>query len=228
LLSGFFCVSFSSVDHPCEKCGAVVEDGRAFCPQCRAPQITVQIAAAAEAVPEQPSRAGDGAETPTIRAPQVSDFAQPQELPAGLFNQRAAVKAAIWAGCVGSFIGIIPVIGIVLTGALAVYLYRREARMSPAASMGARLGGAAGIVLFAVNAVFIIPIIVMHAQRECIDALTGLFQKFGIDTTNAQFQASIGELFTPVGLLRSFVIAVVLAAVGGAFGAMMMREPPGR
>jgi hypothetical protein len=203
-----------------------VEDGRPFCPECRAPQIHVQVADTdTVGVDAETSVA---AQSPPIRIPQVTDFEHTHELRPGLFHQRAAVKAAIWAGCAGSFIGIIPVIGIVLTGALAVYLYRREARSSPAPAMGARLGGAAGIVLFAVNAIFIIPIVVMHAQRECIEALTQVMQKLGIDTTNAQFQAGIGDLFTPAGLAKSFVVAVILTAVGGALGALVMREPPRR
>lgn len=214
------------MDHPCEKCGAVVEDGRAFCPQCRAPQIHVSIAVVE--TPETVPDARDSGETPSIRIPQDPNFDRAQAMRPGLFNRRAAVKAAIWAGCVGSFIGIIPVIGIVLTGSLAVYLYRREARSSPTSGVGARLGGASGIVLFAVNAIFIVPIIVMHAQQQLIDELTQLMQKFGIDTSNAQFQATIGDLFTPAGLAKSFVVAIVLTAVGGALAAMVLREPPRR
>jgi len=203
-----------------------VEDGRAFCLQCRAPQIHVQVAES-DSVGVTPITS-DVEESPAVHVPQVANFDHGHAMQPGLFNQRAAVKAAVWAGCVGSFIGIIPVIGIVLTGSLAVYLYRREARSSPTSGMGARLGGAAGVVLFAVNAIFIIPIIVMHAQQQLIDELMQLMQKFGIDTSNAQFQGSIGDLFTPAGLAKSFVVAVVLTAVGGALGAMVMREPPPR
>ncbi len=206
-----------------------MEDGRPFCPECRAPQIHVQVATVAnEAAVEETGAASNSLESHSIHLPQVSDLDHARELHSARFDQRAAVRAALWAGSLGTFIGIIPVIGIVLTGALAVYLYRRASKISPPPGMGARLGAAAGIVLFAVNAIFIIPIIVMHAQKECIDAATQLMQKFGIDTSNAQFQASIGDLFTPAGLAKSFVIAIVLAAVGGALGAMVMREPPRR
>ncbi|MGB9199402.1 MAG: hypothetical protein WCB53_20935 [Terriglobales bacterium] len=198
-------------------------DGRPFCPECRAPQIHVQMAdgSLGESVPV----AADGMETPDIAGVRAADF-HVHQLQGGISNQRAAVKAALWAGALGSFIGMIPVLGIVLTGMLAVYLYRRETRVSPPPAMGARLGAAAGIVLFAINALFIIPIIVMHAQQECIDALVQLCQKFGIDTASPQFQASIGELFTPAGLAKSFIVALVLTAVGGALCALVMRRPP--
>src|ERR1035441_7204710 len=41
---GSLCASFKDVEHPCQQCGITVEDGRPFCPQCRAPQIHVQVA----------------------------------------------------------------------------------------------------------------------------------------------------------------------------------------
>src|ERR1700719_2072085 len=41
---GWLWASFNDVEHPCQKCGTAVEDGRPFCPQCRAPQIHVQVA----------------------------------------------------------------------------------------------------------------------------------------------------------------------------------------
>jgi hypothetical protein len=206
-----------------------VEDGRPFCPECRAPQIHVQVAVApGEAAIEEAGAASGALENHSVHLPQVTDFGHSRELRSALFDRRAAVRAALWAGSLGTIIGIIPVIGIVLTGVLAVYLYRRASRVSPPPAMGARLGAAAGIVLFAVNALFIILIIVMHARQECIDALVRLCQKFGIDTANAQFQASIGDLFTPVGLAKSFIVALVLTAVGGALGAFIMRQPPRR
>src|SRR4029077_18429785 len=41
---GWLWASFNDVEHPCQKCGTTVEHGRPFCPQCRAPQIHVQVA----------------------------------------------------------------------------------------------------------------------------------------------------------------------------------------
>src|SRR5579863_1714231 len=38
------------MDHPCYKCGQIVEDGRPFCGQCGAPQIRVSMPDAAPAV----------------------------------------------------------------------------------------------------------------------------------------------------------------------------------
>ena len=41
-------------------------------------------------------------------------------------NSRIAVRAVLWAGLLGVFIGAIPIVGILLTGGLAVFFYRRK------------------------------------------------------------------------------------------------------
>jgi len=134
-----------------------------------------------------------------------------------------AVRAALKAGILGVFIGMIPFLGIVLTGALAVFFYRRENGLVLPAALGARLGGAAGIVVFAVNALFTIPIIVFHAQQECIDGILKIAQRFGVNTVDPNFQAGIHNLFTPSGLAISFFVAVALASVGGALASLFLR-----
>ena len=70
---------------------------------------------------------------------------------AGAIDRGTAVRAAIKAGLLGVLIAIIPLLGIVLTGALAVYFYRRENGFVLPAALGSRLGGAAGVVAFAIN-----------------------------------------------------------------------------
>jgi hypothetical protein len=161
-----------------------------------------------------------------IRGAQAADFNHSPRPQSGRFDQHAAMRSAIKAGAIGTFIGMIPVLGIVLTGALSVYFYRRKTGSLPPTATGARLGAAAGIVLFALNAVFVIPIIVLHRQQESIDAVTKLLQKLGMDTAIPQFQTVISDQFTPTGLVRTFVFACLLSAIGGALGALIMRRPP--
>ena len=85
-------------------------------------------------------------------------------------DRAVAVRAALKAGVLGVFIGMIPFLGIVLTGALAVFFYRRESGCVLPAALGSRLGGAAGVVVFAINALLItIRIFVFHPQQEYID-----------------------------------------------------------
>ena len=208
------------MDHPCEKCGAVVEDGRPFCPQCRAPQIHVQMAAPATEIAVPANDAGDS----LVRGSQATDFSHSADPKSGSIDQRAAMRSALKAGAIGTFIGMIPVLGIVLTGSLSVYFYRRKTGSYPPVATGARLGAAAGVVLFALNAILIIPIIILHAQKECIDSLTQLVQKLGIDTASPQFRATVDGLFTVSGLAKSFIVALVLTSVGGVLCALLMRQ----
>ena len=217
--SGLFCASFTLVDHPCEKCGVAVEDGRPFCPHCRAPQIHVQIA-----IPEGETTAALNEAAAGLPVPaHLADFGGSAALHPAISDRNVAVRAALKAGLFGILIGMIPVLGLVLTGSLAVYFYRREKGFAPPIGLGAQLGGAAGVVVFAVNALFTIPIIVFHAQQQCIDRLTEAAGKFGINTSTPQFQEGIRGLFTVSGLATSFVIALLLASAGGALAAAIFR-----
>jgi hypothetical protein len=110
------------------------------------------------------------------------------------------------------------------TGALAVYFYRRKGRSVRTAVLGARLGAAAGVVVFGINALATIPIIMLHAQQQCVDEIVELARKGGFDTTAPQFQTSIHSLFTPSGLAAFFIFAVVLGSVGGALASLLLRS----
>lgn len=141
----------------------------------------------------------------------------------------AAVRAAIKAGVLGVFIGMIPLLGIVLTGALAVYLYRRESGFALPAALGSRLGGAGGVVAFAINALLLtIRIFIFHAQQEYIDFLTKFAHRAGINAADPAFQAGIHTMLTPTGLALTFffgmIMAAVLASVGGAVASLILRS----
>ena len=143
-------------------------------------------------------------------------------------NRSIAVRAALKAGVLGVFIGMIPFFGIVLTGALAVYFYRRESGFALPAALGSRLGGAAGIVTFAINALLIvIRIFVFHAQQEYADAILKVAQKFGANAADPDLQASIHNLFTPTGLAITLffgmILSVALASAGGALASLLPR-----
>jgi len=143
-------------------------------------------------------------------------------------DRSIAVSAALKAGMLGVFIGMIPFLGIVLTGALAVFFYRRENGFALSPALGSRLGGAAGVVAFAINAFLItIRIFVFHAQQEYVDNILKIAQKFGANAADPDIQASIHNLFTPSGLAITFflgmILTVVLASAGGALASLLMR-----
>jgi hypothetical protein len=213
------------VEHLCQQCGTTVEDGRPFCPQCRAPQIHVQIAVPDAEIAAGLNPASDefSPEIPIETRPATSQIASGSTMDRGV-----AVRAALKAGVLGVFIGMIPFLGIALTGALAVFFYRRESRFVLPAALGSRLGGAAGVVAFAINALLItIRLFVFHAQREYTDAILKFAQRFGTNVADPDIQASIHNLFTPAGLAITFffgmIFAVVLASAGGALASLFLR-----
>ena len=137
------------------------------------------------------------------------------------------MRAALLAGVIGVLLGAIPFLGIVLTGALAVYLYRRAGGLRLTASSGSRLGGTAGAVTFAISAVFmVVRIVVFHALQEYQDAMLKVARTFGLNSSDPEVQGMIHRLSTPSGLaialLFSLVLGVALAAIGGAVASALL------
>jgi hypothetical protein len=220
LPSGWLCASFKDVEHACQQCGTAVEDGRPFCPQCRAPQIHVQVAipdagavtslnSAVEAF--SPNLLEDGNSDRTVLSGRVLD-------------NGIAVRAVLKAGLLGILVGAIPFIGMALTGALAVFFYRRKSGSAPPPALGARLGGAAGLVLFLVGALFAIAIIASHSQQQTIDMMMATFQKLGVNTADPEIRASFGNVFTSSGQAVAFFVAIVPSSIGGALASLFMRS----
>jgi hypothetical protein len=222
------------VEHACYQCGKEVEDGRPFCPHCRAPQIHVPAAvaetAASDLATENSAAARENADLfppnsydsrGTVFSP--NPLASRRIGPADI-NARFAVGAALKAGLLGILLGMIPLLGILLTGGLAVYFYQRASKTVPSALASARLGGAAGIVVFAANALATLPVILFHAQQQCIDAITEMLHRSGFNGDTSQLQANLHTLLTPEGLAAIFVASSVLASVGGALASFLLRR----
>jgi hypothetical protein len=128
----------------------------------------------------------------------------------------------------GIFVGMIPLLGVVLTGALAVYFYRRESKLVLPAALGARLGAAAAIVTFGISALLLmVRIFVFQGQQEYIKSLMQIAQGMGINAADPDFQTGIHNLFTPVGLVMTLffwmLITVVLGLMGGALASLLQR-----
>ena len=195
----------------------MVEDGRPFCPHCRAPQVRVLIE-------PQPAEAviGPSSTDAYARIPSISAAVRSGGL------DRIAVRAAIQAGLLGLIISLIPFLGVVLTGALAVVLYRRAGGGVLSASAASRVGAAAGTVSFAISSFFmVVRIVVFHAQREYHDMIMKVAQSFGLDPKGPDVQEMIHMMTTPAGLavtlLFSFIIGVALAAIGGAVAGSLIK-----
>ena len=215
------------MEHSCKQCGILIEDGRPFCPQCRAPQIHVSVATPevpflTDIIPAEEFASDAPVETRLASSPMRQTASR------NILDRPAARHAALKAGVLGVFIGVIPFLGVVLTGYLAVFFYRRENGLVPIAGLASRVGGAAGVVAFAINAMLMtVRIFVFHAQQEYIDFLTQIAHKVGADASDPNIQAGIRNLFTPAGLAVSLffwmIIAVILASIGGALASIFLR-----
>jgi hypothetical protein len=210
------------VEHGCQQCGTTVEDGRAFCPQCRAPQIHVEIA-----VPDvvRPNPLQEEASAEMLLAPPSTA----QTPLTGTPNRTIASRVALKAGVLGFFLGMfLPFLAIVIAGALAIYFYRRESGVVLPPALGSRLGAAAGVVAVAIQSVFFaIWIFAFHRQKEYIDSVTRFVRAIGGDASIPDIQASVRSLFTPAGLLITLffvvIVAMMLAALGGMLASFFLR-----
>jgi hypothetical protein len=187
--------------------------------------VRVQVAAPdLEAAPSPDSASANSAPDHSFpRIPQPGFSTRPAAI-----DRKIAVRAAIQAGVLGLLISVIPFVGIMLTGALAVYLYRRASGCSLTASSGSRLGGAAGAVSFALSSVFMtVRIFFFHALQEYQDVMLKVAHALGLNSTDPEVQDMIHRLSTPSGLaitlLFSLVIGVALAAIGGAVASAVLQ-----
>lgn len=208
------------MDQPCYKCGQVVEEGRVFCPHCRAPQIRVIIAESAAAVPVATATQAQrtSSETvPLIAVPMRWDQAA----------QPCAVAALIAAiGIVSQLI--VWVIGALGAGFLAVALYRRrnpEIAIHP--RTGARLGAICGFFCFGMTTILgAFRVAIRHEGGKIRASFLEVIQQQSARYPDPQFQQALDFWRSPAGLLLLFVllliavliIFVLLGMAGGALG----------
>ena len=145
---------------------------------------------------------------------------------AGL-DRRIAVRAALLAGLLGLLTTtVIPLLGIVLTGALAIFFYRFFGGESLLMALAARLGAAAWTVSFAIFCFFYVTSVVF-ARSQVEEQMIKRVQALGGDMPLAQVQEAVRFVLSPVGLsltlLVYFGIGVALAAIGGAVAASLGR-----
>jgi hypothetical protein len=203
-----------------------VEQGTAFCPQCRAPQIRV-------AVPETytPSTVADDSSAPSL----------PPYFNSSLTTRiqwSQALSASALAGLISAVLMMTPLagfgLGMVIGGSLSVVFYRRRlpvANVTP--WMGVRLGMVSGILgggIFA--ALLSIGAVVFHAGDAIRAKLMDGMQQAAARNPDPQAQQVMEFFKTPQGivvLLTISLIGVLLAFVifsglGGAIGAALLRR----
>ena len=199
----------------------MVEEGVAFCTQCRSPQIRVVTAGASS---EGPAAAAS--------QPPVHDYAigshailWPQALPS------ATLGVLIAAFPLTLIFGVPPGPSMLAAGFLCVVLYRRRifaARLS--AGMGARLGAISGVVGFsALLAALAVAASAFHQGAKIRQEMMDTIQRSLANAPDEQVKAQLLDFFqTPTGmtiaLLGVGVGFLIFSGIGGALGAALLRR----
>ena len=213
------CGKLKSVEHACYQCGASVEDGIAFCPQCNAPQIRV----GGEALGPPPAETLPASSTPAG----ATGIQWAQALP-----------AAAQAGLISAVLMFVPFagfgLGMAAAGVLAVLFYRRRTPLGEiTAGMGAKLGALSGTLGFGIFAVFTaVQLLVFHSGGELRAAMLEAIQQSAARSADPQAQQLLEYLKSPaglalmmgVGLAFMLVIFLIFSSLGGALGAVLLRR----
>lgn len=207
------------MEYACHKCGAAIEEGTPFCPQCNAPQIRVAFGDAGTEAGADPSG--------TVILPGRPGILWAQALP-----------AASLAGVIAALLMFIPLgafgLGMTAGGILAVLFYKRRNSLSDVTpGMGAKIGAASGAMGFALFAVFTaVEVLVFHSGGQLRAQLLEAIQQSAARSTEPQAQQAIEYLKSPAGLALMmglglalvFIIFMILSSLGGAIAAAMLRR----
>jgi hypothetical protein len=211
------------VEYPCHQCGAAVEQGTAFCPQCRAPQIRV-------AVPEAVSLSGT-----------TSDSPLPPYFASALTNRiewSQALPATALAGLIAAVLMMTPLagfgLGMLIGGSMSVVFYRRRIPMAHVTpGMGARLGMVTGILGGSIFAALLsIGTMLFHAWDTIRGKLIEVVEQTAARNPDPQAQQAMEFFKSPEGivlllttaLIGTLIAFVIFSGLGGALGAALLRR----
>ncbi len=220
------------MDHPCHKCGHSIEDGKAFCAQCGAPQI--RVATPEPAVPL-------GTESVSSSSPPVFSMDPPSASPlrtptlrsgvAWSPGIRACAMASLISIAVMSFRLIAPLLALSGAGILAVtFYYRRNSGPRLNARTGAQLGAATGLISSGISAVFFaIFMAVMQAGGEIRQEMMDRLQQLASRSNDPQVQATLDLLKTPegmakliLGIVGFFLMSIAASSIAGALTGVIL------
>jgi hypothetical protein len=214
------------VEHACYQCGSEVEQGVAFCPQCRAPQIRVAVAEPAQAVPAE--NISPDSVHPALPAPASKTIDWRQALPAAVLA--GFISAVLMITPLGTFFGL----GMLASGFLCVLFYRRRVpHANPGPGMGARLGAVSGALSFILFGLFsLMGSMIFHADSKIRSALVEVFEQNAVRNPGPQAQQMLQLIKTPEGLIvvmvmgftAMFLAFLIFSSLGGAIGAAMLRR----
>jgi hypothetical protein len=209
------------MEEPCYKCGQMLEEGRVFCPHCRAPQIRVAVADPVAAKPaDSPVQPGQLTASETVPIIAVSMRWDQAAQPCAV----AAIIAAL--GMVLRLI--VPVIAVIGAGFLAVALYRRRnPEIAVSARTGARLGAICGFFCAGMTAILgALRVALLHEGGKIRTVLLDALQQQSGRYPDPEFQSSLDFFRSPTGLVLmlvfffivALIILILLGMLGGALG----------
>lgn len=197
-----------------------MEDGRPFCPKCRAPQVRVELAAL----------------TPDAIVSPVELEISPADLSPSLGSSTdpAFFRVALQAGLLGIMANLIPFgLGMVLTGILSALLYHRIAPGTLRAGKAARLGAVSGAISFVATALLIgLAIIMMNSQQKFHDFMMNAFEQSVARQSGPDVQSALQLIHTPqgfgivlaFGMIGVLLLSIFFSAVGGVIGSALFRD----
>ena len=203
-----------------------MEQGTAFCPQCRAPQIRV-------AVPEIVIPSGIASDSTVTSLPAY--FGAPLTT---RIEWSQALPATALAGLITALLMMTPLayfgFGMLIGGSLSVVFYRRRvpvANVTP--GMGARLGMVSGILgggIFA--ALLSVGTTLFHAWDNVRAKLIEVVEQTAARNPDPQTQQALEFFKSPDGivlllttaLIGALMAFVIFSGLGGALGAAFLRR----
>ena len=203
-----------------------MEQGTAFCPQCRAPQIRV-------AVPEIVIPSGIASDSTVTSLPAY--FGAPLTT---RIEWSQALPATALAGLITALLMMTPLayfgFGMLIGGSLSVVFYRRRvpaANVTP--GMGARLGMVSGILgggIFA--ALLSVGTTLFHAWDNVRAKLIEVVEQTAARNPDPQTQQALEFFKSPDGivlllttaLIGALIAFVIFSGLGGALGAAFLRR----
>ena len=203
-----------------------MEQGTAFCPQCRAPQIRV-------AVPEIVIPSGIASDSTVTSLPAY--FGAPLTT---RIEWSQALPATALAGLIAALLMMTPLayfgFGMLIGGSLSVVFYRRRvpvANVTP--GMGARLGMVSGILgggIFA--ALLSVGTTLFHAWDSVRAKLIEVVEQTAARNPDPQTQQALEFFKSPDGivlllttaLIGALIAFVIFSGLGGALGAALLRR----
>ena len=206
------------MDQTCHKCGAPVDTGKPFCPQCGAPQIRV-------AIPEPQSPAlSPHHEVPPLPNRIVWRSALPKAVGVALFSVIFINGAAlISAG--------LSLLAMALVGAMIVFLYSRSSPSPVSTSMGVKLGIVTGFFAWLVHGALALTVLVLDPSAIVQQVRSALERSpASVDPQSRQMiermlSSPEGPVaFMIMGLVMLFLILVSMSAAGGAVAGTITRS----